>query len=82
MAYAFAKKHGDMKDRVGLVANSLFKILWLVENVPSVKQKLSEKKVRFGNIDTFVVYHLTGKYVTDASNASRTFLYNLKGYWD
>lgn len=85
IADAFAKKHGDMKERVGLVPSSyfsLFKILWLVENVPIVKQKLNENKVRFGNIDTWVVYHITGKYVTDASNASRTFLYNLKGHWD
>lgn len=85
IAEAFQQKHGDMKERVGLVASSyfsLFKILWLVYNVPIVKQRLAEKKVRFGNIDTLVVYQLTGKYVTDASNASRTFLYNLKGHWD
>lgn len=85
IAEDFAKKHGDMKERVGLVASSyfsLFKILWLIHNVPIVKQKLESGKVRFGNIDTLVVYQLTGQYVTDASNASRTFLYNLQGHWD
>lgn len=85
IAERWSEKHGDMKSRVGLVASSyfsLFKILWLIENVPEVKEKLEQKKVRFGTIDTWVVYNLTGRYVTDASNASRTFLYNLKGYWD
>lgn len=39
--------------------------------------------VRFGTIDTWVVYNLTGEYVTDASNASRTYLCDLKtGDWD
>jgi glycerol kinase len=44
IADTFAKKHGDMKSRVGIVASSyfsLFKILWLIENVADVKQKLS-----------------------------------------
>ena len=35
-----------------------------------------------GTIDTWVVYNLTGEYVTDASNASRTYLCSLKGDWD
>lgn len=85
IAEEFGKKHGDLKEKVGLVASSyfsLFKILWLIENVPEVKARLDENKVRFGTIDTWVIYNLTGKYVTDASNASRTFLYNLKGHWD
>lgn len=39
--------------------------------------------MRFGTIDTWVTYYLTGKYVTDASNASRTYLIDLKtGQWD
>ncbi len=61
---------------------SLFKILWLIENVPEVKLKYDSGKIRFGNIDTWVIFNLTKKFVTDASNASRTYLYNLKGYWD
>lgn len=85
IADKWAADHKDMKERVGLIASSyfsLFKILWLIENVPEVKTKLQEKTVRFGTIDSWVVFNLTGRYVTDASNASRTFLYNLKGHWD
>jgi glycerol kinase len=43
IANKWSENHGDMKQRVGLVASSyfsLFKILWLVENVPEVKAKL------------------------------------------
>jgi glycerol kinase len=61
---------------------SMFKILWLIENVKEVKQNLLEGNIRFGTIDTWIIYNLTGRFVTDASNASRTYLYNLKGYWD
>lgn len=85
IADRWSSQHGDMKEKVGLVASSyfsLFKILWLIQNVSEVREKLKEKQVRFGNIDTWVVYNLTGKYVTDASNASRTFLYNIQGFWD
>lgn len=58
-------------------------MLWLIENVPEVGKAVAENgDIRFGTIDTWVLYNLTGKYVTDASNASRTYLCNLKGEWD
>ena len=44
---------------------------------------MKEGKARFGTIDTWVAYFLTGKYVTDASNASRTHLIDITtGEWD
>lgn len=61
---------------------SLFKILWLIENVPEIKQGVASGNIKFGTIDTWLAYNLTGKYVTDASNASRTHLCNLNGHWD
>lgn len=39
-------------------------------------------KIKIGTIDTWLIYNLTGRYVTDASNASRTYLCNLNGEWD
>ena len=85
IAKKFQENHGSFKERTGLVASSyfsLFKMLWLLENNPEVKSRLEKGTLRFGTMDTWVVQKLTGKYVTDASNASRTFLYNLKGHWD
>ena len=58
---------------------TLFKILWLRKNVPEIEKAIQEDRIRFGTIDSWVVYNLTGQYVTDASNASRTYLCNLKG---
>jgi glycerol kinase len=50
--------------------------------VPEVSKAMQEDDIRFGTIDTWVIYNLTGEYVTDASNASRTYLCNLNGEWD
>ena len=82
----FKAKHGEFKERTGLPVStyfSLFKMLWLIGNVPEVGKAVAENgDIRFGTIDTWVLYNLTGEYVTDASNASRTYLCNLKGEWD
>jgi glycerol kinase len=82
----FTKDHGNhFKERTGLPVSTyftLFKILWLKENVPEIQKAIDEDRIMFGTVDTWIIYNLTGKYVTDASNASRTYLYNLKGYWD
>ena len=64
------------------------KIRWLLENVAGVRQGAENGEVLFGNIDTFLVWHLTGgceggMHVTDVTNASRTQLMNLKTLdWD
>ncbi len=54
-------------------------MIWLAESVPEVKERLANGKIKFGTIDSWLIYNLTGKYVTDASNASRTYLCNLNG---
>lgn len=82
----FEAAHGNrFKAITGLPVSSyfsLFKILWLKKNVAEVKRAIEEDRIKFGTIDSWLVYNLTGKYVTDASNASRTFLSNLQGQWD
>lgn len=82
----FSKIHGDFKGTTGLPVStyfSLFKILWLVDNVPEIQKKFEEGKIKFGTIDSWLAYKLTGKHVTDASNASRTYLCNIKkAQWD
>ena len=55
----------------------------MLENVPEIKQKYQSGKLKFGTIDSWLAFNLTGKFVTDASNAGRTYLYDItKGIWD
>jgi glycerol kinase len=67
---------------------SSLKIRWLLENIPGLRKRAEAGEILFGNIDTFLVWKLTGgadggMHVTDVSNASRTQLMNLKTLaWD
>jgi glycerol kinase len=73
------------RDRTGLPLTTYFsglKIRWLLENIPSLRERAEAGDVLFGNVDTFLVWHLTGGtdggiHVTDVTNASRTQLMNL-----
>lgn len=64
------------------------KIQWLLENVPGLRQKAESGEAVFGNMDTWVIWNLTGGpnngvFATDYTNASRTMLFNLKTLdWD
>ncbi len=64
------------------------KIKWILDNIPGVREKAEKGEVFFGNIDTWVIWNLTGGpkggvHVTDVSNASRTMLMNLETLdWD
>jgi glycerol kinase len=64
------------------------KAKWLLENVEGLRARAENGEVLFGNIDTFVIWHLTGGpdggvHVTDVTNASRTMLMNLETLdWD
>jgi len=61
------------------------KIHWLLENVPGLRKKAARGNILFGTVDTWLLWHLTGGKVhaTDATNASRTLLLNLKSVsWD
>ena len=76
--------HGEfLRKKTGLLPDAYFsasKIKWLIDNVPIIRERLKEDKVRFGTVDSFLVYKLTGgkAFVTDVTNASRTMLVNLK----
>jgi glycerol kinase len=59
------------------------KIKWILENVKGAKEKARKGELLFGNIDTWLIWNLTGKHITDVTNASRTMLMNLKTLdWD
>ncbi len=72
----------------GLIVDPYFsgtKMKWMLENVPAVQKLASTGRLRFGTVDTWLIWQLTkGKrYVTDATNASRTMLFDIRaGKWD
>lgn len=77
-----------IKEKTGLVIDAYFsgsKIKWILDNVPGARDKASQGKLAFGTVDTWLIWKLThGKlHITDASNASRTMLYNIHSLkWD
>jgi glycerol kinase len=89
----FSKQGGQDRFRAqtGLPLSTYFsglKLRWILENVPDARAKAAAGELLFGNIDTFLVWNLTGGprgavHVTDVTNASRTQLMNLKTLdWD
>ncbi len=79
---------GLFREKTGLVLDAYFsgtKIKWILDNVDGVRKKAEDGKVKFGTIDSYLIYKLTGGrvHVTDYSNASRTLIYNIKELkWD
>ncbi len=77
-----------IREKTGLIVDAYFsgtKIRWILENVPGAREKAEEGKLRFGTVDTWLIWNLTrGEvHVTDVSNASRTMLFNIKTLeWD
>jgi glycerol kinase len=81
--------HADMiKKKTGLVLDAYFsgtKVKYILDNVDGARERARRGELAFGTIDSWLVYKLTGgkSHITDASNASRTMLYNIhSGEWD
>ena len=77
-----------IRERTGLVLDAYFsatKLRWLLDHVPDAQRRAEAGDLCFGTVDSWLIYRLTGGRVhaTDASNASRTMLFNLReGRWD
>ena len=77
-----------IREKTGLIIDAYFsgtKIRWILENVPGAREKAEAGKLRFGTVDSWLVWQLTrGEvHVTDVSNASRTMLFNIHTLeWD
>ena len=75
-------------EKTGLIIDAYFsgtKIKWILDNVPGARKRAEMGKLRFGNVDSWLVWRLTrGEvHVTDVSNASRTMLFNIHDLkWD
>ncbi len=85
------KKEGRtdfIRSKTGLIIDAYFsatKVRWILDNVEGARQKAEEGRLRFGTVDTWLVWMLTrGQvHVTDVSNASRTMLFNIHTLqWD
>jgi glycerol kinase len=83
-----AKEGGQdrWRGRTGLPLATYFsapKIKWLLDNVNGARHKAEEGSLLFGNMDTWLIWNLTGIHVTDVTNASRTQLMDLNTLeWD
>lgn len=75
-------------EHTGLLLDPYFsstKVKWLLDNVEGARTKAEAGKLAFGTIDSFLIWRLTGgkAHVTDATNAARTMLYDIRnGCWD
>ena len=77
-----------IREKTGLIIDAYFsgtKIKWILDNVPGARDKAKAGKLRFGTVDSWLVWQLTRGmvHVTDVSNASRTMLFNINTLeWD
>ena len=76
----------DVQKRTGLPLDPYFsatKLSWILEHVPDARTRAEQGDILFGTPDTWLMWKLTGKHVTDTSNASRTLLFNIHTLsWD
>ncbi len=84
-----AQSHeGLFRERTGLLLDPYFsgtKVSWILDHVKGARERAERGELCFGTIDSFLIWRLTGGkvHVTDATNASRTLLYNIhNGAWD
>ena len=90
----FCKKLRDQNketsffNKTGLLIDPYFsatKVKWILDNIPLAKKLMNRDELLFGTIDTFLIWRLTKRQIhaTDATNASRTMLYNISSNkWD
>jgi glycerol kinase len=77
-----------ISERTGLLIDPYFsatKLRWILDNVPGARARAERNELRFGTVDCFLLWRLTGGKVhrTDATNASRTMLFNIHTQqWD
>ena len=77
-----------IREKTGLIIDAYFsgtKIRWILANVPGARERAEKGELRFGTVDSWLVWNLTGGrvHVTDVTNASRTMLFNIHTLqWD
>jgi glycerol kinase len=77
-----------VRAKTGLVIDPYFsasKIRWMLDHIDGVRARAERGELAFGTVDSWLIWHLSkgSRHVTDASNASRTMLYDIRsGEWD
>jgi glycerol kinase len=76
-------RQAEVSERTGLVIDPYFsatKIAWILDNVPKARARASAGELAAGTVDSYLIWHLTHgqRFVTDATNASRTLLMDLR----
>lgn len=77
-----------VREKTGLIIDAYFsgtKIKWILDNVPGARECAEKGKLRFGNVDSWLIWRLTRGEIhcTDVTNASRTMLFNIHTLrWD
>jgi glycerol kinase len=75
-----------LREKTGLPLATYFsgpKVKWILDNIPGVRARAEKGELLFGNMDTWIIWNMTGAHVTDVTNASRTLLMNLETLdWD
>lgn len=81
-----AGKAALIADKTGLEIDAYFsatKLQWLLDHVPDARARAERGELAFGTVDSWLVYRLCGRHVTDTSNAGRTMLFNIHTLaWD
>jgi glycerol kinase len=83
-----AGAEATVRRKTGLLLDPYFsatKLRWLLDNVPGVRRRAEAGELAFGTVDSWMAWRLSGgrRHVTDATNASRTLLYDIReGRWD
>jgi len=83
-----AGEEQQIREKTGLLLDPYFsgtKLKWILDNVPQARERAEKGALLFGTVDCFLIWKLTGgeSHTTDATNASRTLLYNIRtGEWD
>jgi glycerol kinase len=76
----------NFKARTGLTLAPYFagsKLAWLLDHVAGLRERATRGEVLFGTMDSWLIWKLTGRHLTDVTNASRTLLMNLETLdWD
>lgn len=78
----------DVRDRTGLLLDPYFsatKLAWILDEVPEARARAERGELAFGTVDSYLIWQLSGgqRHVTDATNASRTLLFNIhRQQWD
>ncbi len=74
------------REKTGLPLSTYFsgpKVRWLLDHIPGLRERAEDGEVLFGTMDSWLLWNLCGRHVTDVTNASRTLLMNLETLdWD